>query len=119
MENHAQNFSKKKQKLMSKKLQHQMESFISTEYLEMSLESNFYSALKTYFIFKDPNRLISLLRYVEKKENSSMILDNILLKYGLKIIDKNMFSIDGSSQKKLLQNYDINQLDSNLNLSQI
>ena len=64
----------------------------------MSLDSNFYSALKTYFIFKNPNRLISLLQYIEKKGNSAMILDNILLKYGLKIIDKNMFSIENSSQ---------------------
>lgn len=51
MEHHANVFSKKKHKLMSKKLQHQMESFISTEYLEISLDSNFYSALKAYFIF--------------------------------------------------------------------
>ncbi len=35
-----------------------------------------------------------------------MILDNILLKYGLKIIDKNMFPIDISSEKLFLQKYE-------------
>jgi hypothetical protein len=93
IEHHANIFSKKKHQLMSKKLQQQMESFISTEYLEISLDSNFYSALKAYFIFKEPNRLISLLQYLEKKGNSAMIFDNILLKYGLKIVDKTMFSL--------------------------
>lgn len=67
MENHANTFTKKKEKLMAKKLQHQMESFISTDFLELSLDSNFYTALKTFFIFNNPERLISLLKYIEKK----------------------------------------------------
>lgn len=46
-----------------------------------------------------------------------MILDNILLKYGLKIIDASIFPIANRNQNIFLQNFSVDQSQLETNLS--